>query len=80
LRGEELFKEIVEALGLSMIIGPGVVRRALADVGADPKSATPSDYRESLPKMEARLASYMTPAESTQRIAKVRAILSRLQS
>jgi hypothetical protein len=72
-----LFEEVVGALGLSMIIGPGVVRRALADGGADPKSATPVQYREALGRIEARLTSYMSPAEAAQRISSVRAILSR---
>jgi hypothetical protein len=72
-----LFQEVVAALGLSMIIGPGVVRRALADGGADPKSATPAQYKEALGRIEARLTSYMSPSEAAQRIGSVRAILSR---
>jgi hypothetical protein len=74
---DELFQEVVAALRLSMIIGPGVVRRALADGGADAKSATPAQYKEALGRIEARLMSYMTAAEAAQRIGGVRAILSR---
>jgi hypothetical protein len=72
----ELFQGVVEALGLSMIIGPGVVRRALVDAGSDPKTATVKDYREALGRMETRLASYMTPHDVAARMAKIRALLA----
>lgn len=72
----DLFQEVVEALGLSMIIGPGVVRRALSDSGCDPKSATTKHYREALGRIETRLHSYMSPADAAARITKIKALLA----
>jgi hypothetical protein len=72
---EDLFREVVQALDLTMIIGPGVVRRALADIGADPSTADIPEYKACLPHIGARLASYLAPAEATARLAKVRAVV-----
>jgi hypothetical protein len=74
---DDLFREVVRALDLSLIIGPGVVKRALADIGADSRSASPGQYRACIPHIGARLTSYLPPEEATTRLAKVRAVVER---
>jgi hypothetical protein len=69
---QELFKSVVDAVGLSMIIGPGVVKRALP---CDPLMASPQQYAECLGRMEARLASYLGPEGAAARMVKIRAII-----
>jgi len=72
---EVLFEKVVEKIGLSMIIGPGIVRRALAAVGADAKFATPINYVHCLGALEQRLAAYMDPATVSARVNEVRTLL-----
>jgi hypothetical protein len=74
---DDLFREVVEALDLSLIIGPGVVKRALADIGADARSASPWQYKACIPHIGARLTSYVSPEEATARLAKVRVVVER---
>jgi hypothetical protein len=72
---EGLEQQILELCGLSRLLAPGLLRRALADVGA----ATPptaSDLLRALPQIECRMRAYLPPLEVRQRSAKMRAILT----
>jgi hypothetical protein len=63
----KLFKKVVHLSGLSAALGPGTVRRALKDVGADPDSATVDDYCRALPRLEARMRAFMPGPEAAMR-------------
>jgi hypothetical protein len=70
-----LEQQILELCGLSPLLGPGLLRRALADAGA----ATPptaGDLLRALPQIECRMRAYLPPLEVRQRSARMRAILS----
>ena len=57
----ELEQELCRLCGLSSLLAPGLLRRALADVGAaSPPSA--EDLLRALPKLEARMAAYLRSA------------------
>ena len=75
-RAEELFARIVEASGMSMIIGPGIIRRSLADVDLTPENATADDYLKVLPRIKLRMQGYLEPAELTARLDAIRAMLT----
>jgi hypothetical protein len=72
------FDDIVRLCGLSSIIGPGLVRRALRDVGASEANATPEDYRKALPQLGARLATYRGPDAAAEAIRQIDDYLSRV--
>lgn len=72
---KQLLAEVVACLGLSMLIGPGIVRRALQDAGYDPATADADAYLNSLDRIGQRLKSYAPPGEVEQRIADMRALL-----
>jgi hypothetical protein len=63
-----LYREIVARSGLPDLLAPGTIHRALADVGADPATATRRHYRRALSRLEARMRAYLTPAELSRRI------------
>lgn len=64
---QRLFERVVTLCALSPLIGPGTVRRALRDVGADPATATLDDYCRSIPRLEARLRCFLSEEEAAQR-------------
>ncbi|HEU4410475.1 MAG TPA: hypothetical protein VFS43_34790 [Polyangiaceae bacterium] len=71
-----LFEQVVALCGLSALLGPGMVRRALRDSGvARPEDAAPDDYRDALTMLHARLEAYMTPDEAAARVRRIRALL-----
>lgn len=73
---ENLLAEIAVLSGLSPLLGPGVIRRALADVGTTIDRATPADYQRALPALEVRMRTYLPPAEVTERLAKILKLLN----
>jgi hypothetical protein len=73
---DALFKKVLPKLGLAMIIGPGTLKRSLAQGGVDWSSATADDYRRALPYLEERLRNYMEPAEARRRIGEILALLA----
>jgi hypothetical protein len=79
-RPQQLFDKIVELSGLSSIIGPGTVRRALADAGFDVARATADCYRSILSRLEARLRAYLSAREVTERIRSISEFLTTLLS
>lgn len=70
-----LFAEVVEAMGLSPIFGPGTLRRALADVGSVPASAKPETYLRALPHIEARMRAFLDDSAVRAGVERVRAVL-----
>lgn len=62
-----LFERVISICALSPLIGPGTVRRALKDVGADPATATIDDYCRAVPRLEARLRCFLSEEEASQR-------------
>lgn len=70
----DLERELIRLCGLSTLLAPGLLRRALADVGAGtPPSA--EDLLRALPKLEARMAAYLPRNEVRERSARMRKIL-----
>jgi hypothetical protein len=62
----ELYRSVVQMCGLSELIGPGAVQRALKRINVDQKDASPRDYLDVLPELEARIAAYRGPAAAQQ--------------
>ncbi len=77
MTNEQLFDRVVELCGLSALLAPGVVQRALSDVGSARNRALPSDYRLALPKIRARMAVYLSLEEITQRMPDLEALISK---
>lgn len=61
--GAALYHEIVARCGPPELLAPGTIRRALADVGADPATATKEHYVRALSRLEARMRAYLLPDE-----------------
>ena len=75
--GAELLAEVARLSGLSPLLGPGVIRRALADAGATvPERARPADFLRALPALEARMLSYVPPEEAAERVARIVKLLN----
>ncbi len=74
---EELRVELIRLSGLSPLLAPGVLRRALSDCGVAHESATPRDYMKALPKLEARMRAYLQPDDVEQRLLAIRRLLER---
>lgn len=73
--GDGLFDGVVELCGFSAYVGPGAVRRSLAEAGRDVKVATPADYRLALPALRRRLQVYIEEQEAEERIAQIERFL-----
>ncbi|WP_394823241.1 hypothetical protein [Pendulispora albinea] len=73
---QTLFRRVLALCGLSPLLGPGTLRRALKDVGADPETATIDDYYRAIPRLEARLRAFLSESEAAQR-ARTIALLRR---
>jgi hypothetical protein len=73
---EELFDRVVELSGLSRIIGPGTVRRALLDAGLEPSFATAEGYRSIASRLDARLRAYLSAREAQQRMRSIQEFLA----
>lgn len=69
---DELRAELCRMSGLSQLLAPGVLRRALSDCGVTPDLATPRDLLKALPKLEARMRAYLLPDEVDRRLAQMR--------
>lgn len=76
MRGRALFDKVVEMCGISGVLGPGLVRRALSDGDVDPDEGTPEDYERALPKLRDRLATYVPPEEAAARIRRIAGMLA----
>ncbi len=63
----ELFNQVVRLCGLSSLLGPGTVRRALREVGATEATASVEHYRKALDQLGARIAIYRGSEEPPNR-------------
>lgn len=68
---QRLFERVIALCALSPLLGPGTVRRALKDVGADPATATIDDYCRAVPRLEARLRCFLPVEEAIRRARSV---------
>lgn len=75
---QRLFERVIAVCDLSPLLGPGTLRRALRDVGADPATATVDDYCRAIPRLEARLRSFLPEAEAAQRARSILHLKSQL--
>jgi hypothetical protein len=70
-----LFEKVVALCGVSPVLAPGMVRRALLDGKVQVEAATPADYRTALPRILARLRAYMPEDEAQKRARRISALL-----
>jgi hypothetical protein len=68
----ELFNEVVRLCGLSSLLGPGTVRRALKEVGATQATATVEHYKKALDQLEARIAIYRGSADAADAVKRIK--------
>jgi hypothetical protein len=73
---QELFQRIVQLSGLPQIIGPGMVRRALADGGLEAAVATAPCYQSILSRLDARMRAYLPAQEAELRVRWIIAFLA----
>lgn len=73
---DELFDGVVALSGLSRIIAPGTVRRALLDAGLEPRFATAESYRSIASRLDARLRAYLSARETEQRMRSIHEFLA----
>jgi hypothetical protein len=73
---DETRTEIIRLCGLSSLLGPGMLRRALKDAGVEGRSPTLEDYRNALPRLELRLATYLDPARASEVVRSIREFLN----
>lgn len=78
--GPQIFERIVQLCGLSEVLGPGIVRRSLADVGIDPERAEPADWRRVVPQLHKRLRAYLPEDDSTRRLQRIQALIGRAEA
>lgn len=71
----DLHAEVIRLCGLSALLAPGLIRRALLDVGAEVGAASPLDYSRALPALEARMRTYLPADDVTDRLAQIRRLL-----
>ncbi len=83
-QGMPLFDKIVALSGVSVVLAPGLVRRALIDgppsESVIPEKATVAHYRAALPRLLARLKAYMQEDEAVRRGRRIAAALALLES
>ncbi len=72
----KLIETVLSLSGLSRVLGPGILRRSLVESGADPEHPTSDDFREALPRIEARLRIYMPDSEAVRRAGRIAGFLA----
>lgn len=75
-----IFERIVELCGLSEVLGPGIVRRSLGDIGTEPDSVDLDEWRKVLPELEKRLRAYMAEDEAALRVQRIAALVGRAEA
>ncbi|MFW6051555.1 MAG: hypothetical protein ACODAU_10290 [Myxococcota bacterium] len=71
----DLFDEIVRICDLSEVLGPGLVRRALSDVGMVVEEADADGWRRALPHLRKRLEAYFPEEEVQARLRRIESLL-----
>ena len=67
---DPLFDRVVELCGFSAYVGPGAVRRSLAEGGCVGRAGI-DDYRRALPALKRRLEVYVPEPEAKARIEQI---------
>jgi hypothetical protein len=80
MQGRLLFDKVVSSCGISTVLAPGIVRRALLDQKVRVDDAFPADYLAALPRLEARLAAYLSAEDTERTIRRIEALLSQAAS
>jgi len=80
MRGQPLFEKVVELSGVSAVLAPGLVRRALVDGKVSIEDATTADYRAALPRLLARLRAYMPEEDAQRRARRITGMLASLDA
>lgn len=76
----DLYQRVVASTGLSPLLGPGTVRRALNSAGVDnPATASPAEYRVALPQLRRRLLVYLPADEADARTHDIEALLEAVE-
>lgn len=75
LAPDELFQAVLKELQLSMVIGPGIIKRSLAEAGVDVGEATRQHYLDSIERIETRLRNYLDANEAAARVRALRTLL-----
>jgi predicted chitinase len=75
-RGRALFDGVVRLCGISTVLAPGIVRRALLDQKVRPEDAEPRDYEAALPRLGARLTAYLSQPEADRQVRRIAAFLA----
>jgi hypothetical protein len=70
-RSQELFERVLAYCGLSALIGPGILRRAMSESGVDPDAAAPQDYAPILPGLAYRLRTFVPVEEAERRVRRL---------
>ncbi|MEC7525597.1 MAG: hypothetical protein VYE22_37290 [Myxococcota bacterium] len=76
---DALFERVVELCGFSAYVGPGAVRRALAEAGQEPAGGVDA-YRAALPALKRRLEVYVSEEDAAARVAKIEAFLAGVEA
>ena len=71
----ELYRLVADILGLSRIIAPGIIGRALRSQGATIETAMAADYMAVLPELERRTAIFVSAEEARARARDLRSAL-----
>jgi hypothetical protein len=70
-----LLNAIAELTGLTPLLAPGTVRRALRDAGVDPTYATVDDILRALPSLTARMRAFQSEGEARARAQRIESLL-----
>lgn len=80
MEGQALFERIVALSGVSAVLAPGLVRRALQDGKVQVEHATAADYRAALPRILARMRAYLPEEEAQRRARRIGSLLAQLEA
>ena len=80
MRGQPLFEKVVELCGVSSVLAPGLVKRALVDGKVSVADATAADYRAALPRLLARLRAYMPEDDAQRRARRITSMLAAVEA
>jgi hypothetical protein len=79
MHGQALFEKVVSLCGVSAVLAPGLVRRALGDGNISVESATVADYKAALPRLLARLRAYMPEEEAQKHARRIAGLLASIE-
>lgn len=80
MEGQDLFEKVVALSGVSAVLAPGLVRRALLDGKVPVEQATAADYRAALPRILARLRAYLPEEEAQRRARRIGGLLAQIEA